>query len=455
MFELYASVKDPVKDTPPVKTKVTRKSRNPFAGLSAEDAATIAASDEIICRSLAERKPSALLELKEFVPYVRIKPALMHGYLAETLFRKQLNDEGIVYENLLLTEKKRRREAASKQAYVDLVRDGVFPPSVLNELEGELPPASPTTSRGRPPHNMETLFLLVLLGNRFRLSDEALYQWACESAVVRQFAGIGNVKRIPSPKTIWFYREAWSQHYSLKDAFNKHREFTLENLPTTLGKAYKKYIVVDGTFVEAEKRHVSSAVHQQIINGDDPVKIFPNPAERRQRDVDARHTRKNNLPYFGHKAHAKIDMQSKLIDEVTTTPANVHDSQALPLLITGDDRGCAVLADSAYNGVKQRAYVESVGARPMFMMKPSAIQPYLDSPLELFRKMGQLFEEQNHMISTFRVRGEHVFGQIENAFGGNFIRCVSLVRAQAHQWLTALCYNAGRLRFLLDQDRKT
>lgn len=94
--------------------------------------------------------PSGLIDLKRYLPYQEIEPFLLHGLLAEALFRKQLRQDGIVYENLYQTERQQRRSAASRQAYVDLVANGTFPSAVLNRFVSDLPEPSPISSRGRP-----------------------------------------------------------------------------------------------------------------------------------------------------------------------------------------------------------------------------------------------------------------------------------------------------------------
>ena len=345
-------------DNAPVKLKKSRKSRNPYKQLTDEEAAIVSRSDEIICSSLDTLHPDKLLDLSRYVPYERIEPHLRHGLLAESIFQKQLKLDEVRYDDLRRPERQERRQRASVQAYVDLVRDGVFDASVLAPLGDNLPAPSAENSRGRPSNELKTMFRLVLLGCRFRLSDQSLYEWACESPTVRRFVGITDIRHIPSPKTIWSYRDAWAQHNSLRKVFDESLQFCLDLLPD-ISSQIGKCSIVDGTFVDAPKRHVSAAVHQQIIDGVDPVDIFENPAERRQRDVDARHTKKNNLPYFGYKTHTKACMVSKLITDLFVTAANVHDSQAVDKLITSANKGTMVLGDSAYNGQKQRDYVET------------------------------------------------------------------------------------------------
>lgn len=72
--------------------------------------------------------------------------------------------------------------------------------------------------------------------------------------------------------------------------------------------------------------------------------------KKRQKDVDARWTKKNNQSYYGYKNHTKVDNTHKFIDTYTTTDAAVHDSQTLDTLLTQKDQGQNLWADSAYSG---------------------------------------------------------------------------------------------------------
>lgn len=292
------------------------------------------------------------------------------------------------------------------------------------------------------------MFLIVQLGCRFRLSDRQLHQFLCESPVARRFVEFSDIRSIPSPKTIWWYREAWAQHDSLRQVFDESLQFSLDLIPDA-AQHTGKALILDGTFVDARKRHVSSTVHQQIVDGVDPVEIFENPSERRQRDVDARHTTKNNQKYFGYKTHAKVCAVTKLIVGAPFTAANRHDSQLVSALITANDKGAMVFGDSAYNGQNQRRIVEQVGPTPLFMLKPTKIAQLCASSNPHVKAKGELLKEYNSTISSTRVRIEHVFGHFETVFGGSFVRCVGYARAQAHHWLTAIIYNAQRTVYLL------
>ncbi|MFA0813840.1 transposase, partial [Microbulbifer epialgicus] len=55
-------------------------------------------------------------------------------------------------------------------------------------------------------------------------------------------------------------------------------------------------------------------------------RIEQDPNVKRQKDLDARWTKKNNERYYGYKDHVCIDNKQKLIREYEVTSAEVHDS---------------------------------------------------------------------------------------------------------------------------------
>lgn len=60
-------------------------------------------------------------------------------------------------------------------------------------------------------------------------------------------------------------------------------------------------------------------------------------AQREQKDVQARWTKKNGKSYFGYKKHIDVDAEHKLIRTFAVTAANVHESQVLNHLIDPDN----------------------------------------------------------------------------------------------------------------------
>jgi len=60
--------------------------------------------------------------------------------------------------------------------------------------------------------------------------------------------------------------------------------------------------------------------------------------------------KKNGLSYFGYKNSICIDVDHGFIRRYAVTPANIQDSQMLPLLLDPENEHDNVWADSAYCG---------------------------------------------------------------------------------------------------------
>ena len=72
----------------------------------------------------------------------------------------------------------------------------------------------------------------------------------------------------------------------------------------------------------------------------------------RQKDLDARWTKKNNETHYGYKSHVNANQANKLVQSYAVTDAAVHDSQVFEALLdqSMDEEGNkrALYADSAY-----------------------------------------------------------------------------------------------------------
>jgi IS5 family transposase len=73
-------------------------------------------------------------------------------------------------------------------------------------------------------------------------------------------------------------------------------------------------------------------------------------AKTRQKDVDARWTKKNNVPHFGYKNHISLDVRHKIIRAYEVSDAALHDSNIFQQLLTKNNSR-DVWADSAYRSV--------------------------------------------------------------------------------------------------------
>ena len=87
------------------------------------------------------------------------------------------------------------------------------------------------------------------------------------------------------------------------------------------------------------------------------------PAKLRQKDRDARWTKKHGRSFFGYKNHVNADAKHKLIRHYAVSDAAVHDSQKLDGLLDEGNTCNDVFADSAYRSAEIEAKLRASGYR--------------------------------------------------------------------------------------------
>ncbi len=284
---------------------------------------------------------------------------------------------------------------------------------------------------GRPPYDNILLFKILVLQRVYNLSDDQTEYQINDRMSFMRFLGLGLGDRVPDAKTIWLFRDTLTKANVIRDLFeifNKQLEDA--KLITHTGS------IVDATFVEAPKPNNNREERQDIKDGKVPEewKKPENKNKLRQKDTDARWTRKANKSYYGYKNHIKADKDSKLIVDYTTTHAAVHDSQEVSELV--DEKDNVIYGDSAYWGKK---VAENL---------PKNVESQIH---ERGTKHAPLTEEQkasNKIKSKTRARVEHVFGFMENSMNGITLRSIGLERAKFNIGLTNLIYNLFRFEFL-------
>nr|WP_229521787.1 transposase [Massilia antarctica] len=65
---------------------------------------------------------------------------------------------------------------------------------------------------------------------------------------------------------------------------------------------------------------------EKALVGEGAMPIEWTPAQRRQKDMDARLTKKHGKSYFGYKVSANADKRYKLVRKIKVSTANEHDT---------------------------------------------------------------------------------------------------------------------------------
>lgn len=272
---------------------------------------------------------------------------------------------------------------------------------------------------GRPPFNYVMMFKILILQRLYNISDDQAEFQINDRMSFMRFLGLGLGETVPDAKTVWHFRNELTNAGIIEELFAL---FTREL--ETQGIVTHKGTIVDATFVDAPKQRNTREENKRVKSGEVPEDWNEN--KRRQKDTDARWTKKNNEVHFGYKDHVKVDAESKIITDYAVTSANVHDSQVFTELI--DDTDVTVYADSAYVGqdVPEEVHAEICE------------KGYRNHPLTEEQKA------RNREKSKVRCRIEHVFGYMTGSMRGITFRGVGQPRADFNIGLTNLVYNMCR-----------
>jgi IS5 family transposase len=239
--------------------------------------------------------------------------------------------------------------------------------------------------------------------------------------------------------TVWLFRERLKELNLVEALFAKfHEQLAKRGYVARAGQ------MIDATFVEVPRQRNSREENAGIKAGAPPEAWKQQPTKRRQKDMDARWTKKNNETHYGYKNHINADEAHKLVQSYAVSDAAVHDSQVFEVLLdqTVDAQGKkrAAYADSAYRSKEREQTLAQEGFESHIHEKGTRGHP--------------LTEEQktsNRIKSKTRVRVEHVFGA-QHAMGGHLVRTIGLARAKVKIGMMNLVYNMKRLGQLLKRD---
>ena len=131
--------------------------------------------------------------------------------------------------------------------------------------------------------------------------------------------------------------------------------------------------IVDATIVQVPRQRNTREENEAVKSGRTPEAWKKKPAKNRQKDKDARWTKKHGRSFFGYKNHVNADAKHKLIRRYDVSDAAVHDSQKLDGLVTKANTSADVFADSAYRSAKTEAGLQARGFAAVSIGAPRAI----------------------------------------------------------------------------------
>jgi len=282
---------------------------------------------------------------------------------------------------------------------------------------------------GPKGYDVILLFKILILQSLYNLSDDATEFQILDRHSFGRFLGLHISQKVPDATTIWRFREDLIQAGIVEELFATFDAHLRAN-----GFMAMKGQIVDASIVNVPKQRNSREENAGIKEGDVPD--WPE-NKRRQKDVDARWTKKNGKNFYGYKNHISVDVKHKLIRSYAVTDAAQHDSQVFEQILS-DNTSKSIWADSAYRSADRLERLTKDGFREHIQRKGHR-----------HRKLTPREQDGNKTRAKIRSRVEHVFGVQAQRAGNLLLRTIGIARARAKIGLRNLAYNIDRMGMLL------
>jgi transposase, IS5 family len=280
---------------------------------------------------------------------------------------------------------------------------------------------------GRPPYDVILMFKILVLQHLYNLADEQTEYQIRDRYSFCRFLGLTPEGKVPDARTIWVFREALKEHDLVDELFAQ-----LNGQITAAGYIPRQGQIVDASMVAAPRQRNSREDNAKIKQGETPEGWEDNPNMLRQKDLDARWTKKHGQTHYGYKNHISIDRKHKLIRHFEVTSAAVADNQVFDVLIDPENTSADIWADAAYRSKACEQSLKAEGYRSHIHTKGQANKP-----------VSACQERANRKRSKQRCRVEHVFAT-QQAMGRKLVRTIGFARARVKVALTNMVYNLRR-----------
>ena len=223
---------------------------------------------------------------------------------------------------------------------------------------------------GRPPFDAMLMFKILVLQALFNLSDDQMEYQIRDRLSFMRFLGLNLHQRIPDAKTIRLFRETLSQAGVVEQLFKQFDTYLADQGLQACGGQ-----LIDASLVPVPTQRNTREENAMVKAGECPTEWEMQPTKRRQKDTDARWTKKHGTSHFGYKNHVNVDKQHKLIRRYAVTDAAVHDSQVLAEVLQPPTAGREVWGDAAYRSEEIESQLKNRKVRSKIQYKGIATNP--------------------------------------------------------------------------------
>ena len=300
----------------------------------------------------------------------------------------------------------------------------------LTQVIDGLLPRGDASKGGRPPYPSEVMVRILILKYLYNLSDEQMEYQLLDRMSYQRFCLLTDSANIPDRNTIWHYQ----QRLGIDGVTALFQ--AVDNQLLQHGYMARCGQIIDATLVPAPTQHFTKQDKAQLEQGKIPADWSA--AKRRQKDLDATHTKKHGKGYHGYKLSISVDAKHKFIRKITTGTASEHDSTHFDEVLHEHNTSADVYADRGYPSAQRSEMLKALGHREHIQRKAKPGGP-----------LSECQKGRNKRIVKTRARVEHPFAQMRH-MGGKFIRTIGQARATVTMTMMAACYNLKRLAKFLD-----
>lgn len=156
-----------------------------------------------------------------------------------------------------------------------------------------------------------------------------------------EFVGLGVMNNIPDDTIEALFREHLRKADVIEELFEMFEGYLRDQ-----GLEARSGQIIDATLVAVPKQRNIREENKDIKADRLTDGWGENPNRLQQRDLDARWLKKNGINHYGYKNSICIDAEHGFIRRFILTPANIDDSQMLPMLLDPENHDDYVWADS-------------------------------------------------------------------------------------------------------------
>jgi IS5 family transposase len=281
---------------------------------------------------------------------------------------------------------------------------------------------------GRKAIDPVLMFKLLILQRLYGISDDALEYQVNDRLSFMKFLGLGVEDKVPDATTVWLFRQKLVEQKLAEELFEKFESYLQKQ-----GYQAAEGQMIDATLIPVPKQRNSREENEAIKSGTVPEDWEKTPSKKRQKDGDARWTKKNQQNHFGYKNHINVDVKHQFIRKYAVTAASVHDSQMFSAVLDGSNTGDGIWADSAYRSQTREDVLAIMGMDSHMHEKGSRHHPLREAQ-----------KARNKERSQIRAKVEHVFGTFVTSMGGKLERVIGHGRMETQIALKNLAYNFRR-----------